>query len=627
MQRDSIAGYYFGMDAHSRLGLWIHAGGMWRRCETDPPYPGYSMEYNIYDDVELPRSPNITLPLLKWSHVAGTFSSSDGIKLYVNGELVKTLEFAGELDESSADFMMGRETEKRLPANTERLPFTDKISYSFDGMIDELKMYNTCLNAEQVRRSFRHSQPKVAQPLEFKRTPQGPAGPARFGITHTTLLFDEDLDHFYRLSGHADKILLFDKFDFKIIWWHGIAYYPVEYAANGIGMQHEAVETHGEFGCEEALMDKQCRYAKVKVIENTAARAVVEFRSASSDIHDRIAHKGPDGWGCWSDDLWTIYPDGTIARRIIAWCTELERWHSYEQENYVIPPGLRPIDILDLEANTVINLNGEVSHLNWSSGWPLGKEISKGAAKTYNIKANAVPYAIGIPGLHDMCNADNSDTPMEGTKKPDPHCFSWWDHWPVEQIPSDGKQLHLINGHFSSTSTGSVIMDTLDNFELKKRPQVQGRENSISIPFLFGMTPKESTNTATALKLLPLARMYNNPPKVTDARGCTSQVYNRFRHEYRLDASSDRISFDLQGSQDSPIVNPCIVVKNWNGGKPEAVIRINGSRMRDNKDFRQGAVTDTDGSPMLVLWIEKRSDQKMEIEITAQHDDERGGTP
>lgn len=615
-QKDSASGYYFGMSAYGQFGLWIHTGGMWQRCETDPPYPGYTTEYDIYTGAELPESPIITLPLLKWSHIVATFSGLHGIKLYLNGELIKSLEFTGELDKSSTDFYLGRETEKRLPANTERPPFTDKFSYSFDGMIDEIKMYNLCLNPDKVRRSFQHSQPKVAQPMEFKRTPQGPAGPARFGIYHTTLKFDEDLDHFYRLSDHADKILFFDKFDFKVIWWHGIAYYPVEYAANGIGMQHEAVETHGEFGCEEALMDKQCRYAKVKVIEDTPARVVVEFRSASSDIHYRIAHKQPDGWGCWSDDLWTIYPDGTIARRITAWCSELQRWHSYEQENYVIPPGLRPIDILDLEANTVINLKGDISHLNWKSGWPSGSAISDGVAKTYNIKANAVPYVIGIPGLHDMCNADNSDTPLEGTKKPYPYCFSWVDHWPVEQVPSDGKQLQLINGHFSHSSTGAIIMDTLDNFALKKRPQVQSSENSISIPFLFGMTTKESTNAATALKLLPLAKMVNNPPILTEIKGCKSHGYDRFQHQYQLSAGAKDISFTLEGSTDSPIVNPCIVIKNWPNREGRIDLKINGIQIQDGIGYRHGVTTDTDGSPMLVLWIEKFSDQEMNIEIS-----------
>lgn len=33
-----------------------------------------------------------------------------------------------------------------------------------------------------------------------------------------------------------------------------------------------------------------------------------------------------------------------------------------------------------------------------------------------------------------------------------PHCFFWWNHWPVSMIPSDGKQIHMVDGRPSSTS-------------------------------------------------------------------------------------------------------------------------------------------------------------------------------
>lgn len=613
MQKTADKGFFFGMDTNSRFGLWVATSSGWQKCNTTIPFTHRRAEESSGERKRADQLNNFTVPLLKWSHVVGTFDSTKGIKLYLNGQMVEDMEFAGELAEVAGDLYIGRDTEKLKPSNSTRV--TPKINYSFDGLMDEIKIYNTALTFRQVTEAYNHAQPKIAQPLEFKQVPLGREGPGeRFGITHTLLKLEDDFERRFRFGEHADKVLLFDDYDFKIVWWHGIAYYPVQYASNGIGMQHEAVETKGANGCEEALMDKQCRYAKVKVIENTPARVVVEFRSCSNDLYYHITHQQPNGWGCWTDDLWTIYPDATVGRRVTLWCSEQHLWHSYEQENYVIPPGMRPVDILEMEAHTVVNLDGEVSELNWETGWPEGKHIALGAVKTYNIKANAWPFAIGIVGLQDLCNADNPDTCLEGTRREYPYCFPWWDHWPIEQIPCDGRSLFVVNGHFSSTCTGAIIMDTLLPIEQKAHPLIEGTENSVTVPFMFGMTPRESTSSQTALKLLPLAKMYNNPPMICDGSGCVVAGYNRHKHEYRVIKLDDSFSFRLLGSKQSPIVNPCFLVKNW-GSNKKACLSINGKTIPAGKKLRQGIVRDTTGNRTLVMWIEYKSEGPTEFSI------------
>jgi len=600
MQKTADKGLFFGMDSQSRFGLWVATSSGWQKCNTTKPFSDEDGRESLRERTRADGFNNFTLPLLKWSHVVGTFDSTKGIKLYLNGEMAGEMEFKGELAEAVTDLYIGRDTEKLKPSHSNRV--TPKINYSFDGLMDEIKIYNSALTSRQVEEAYNHARPKIAQPLEFKRVPLGPAGPGkRFGITHTFLSLEDDFDRRFRFGECADKVLLFDEYDFKIVWWHGIAYYPVEYASNGIGMQHEAVETRGVNGCEEALMDKQCRYAKVKVIENTPARVVVEFRSCSNDLYYHITHQQPDGWGCWTDDLWTIYPDATIGRKVTLWCSEQNLWHSYEQENYVIPPGMRPVDILEKEANTVINLDGEVSELNWETGWPEGKHIALGAAKTYNIKANAWPFAIGIVGIQDLCNADNPDTCLEGTRRQYPYCFPWWDHWPIEQIPCDGRRISSVNGHFSSTCTGAIIMDTLLPIEQKEHRLIEGTEKSITIPFMFGMIQREATSKETALKLLPLARMYNNPPIMSDGSGCIVSGYNRYKHEYKVIKKDDNFSFRLLASEQSPIVNPCFLVKNWDG-----------------KKLRQGIIRDTNGKRALVIWTKMQSQKPTEFSISAR---------
>ncbi|MHC4131909.1 MAG: LamG domain-containing protein [Planctomycetota bacterium] len=612
-QKTAEKGFFFGMDTNSRFGLWVATSSGWQKCNTSKPFSDGEERGAMMERIREDELNSLTLPLLKWSHVVGTFDSGKGIKLYLDGEPVGEMEFEGELAGAAGELYMGRDTEKLKPWNSTRV--TPKINYSFDGLMDEIKIYNSALTSTQVAEAYNHAQPKIAQPLEFKQVPLGPAGPGkRFGITHTLLDLEDDFERRFRFGEDADKVLVFDDYDFKIVWWHGIAYYPVQYASNGIGMQHEAVETRGENGCEEALMDKQCRYARVKVIENTPARVMVEFRSCSNDLYYNITHQQPDGWGCWTDDLWTIYPDATVGRRVTLWCTEQHLWHSYEQENYVIPVGMRQVDILEKEANTVVNLDGDVSSLNWETGWPEGKHIALGAAKTYNIQANAWPFIIGIVGLQDLCNADNTDTCLEGPRRQYPYCFPWWDHWPIEQIPSDGRSLYMVNGHFSSTCTGAIIMDTYLPIEQKEHRLIEGTENSITVPFMFGMTPREATSKETVLKLLPLARMYNNPPIMSDSSECILGGYSRYKHEYKVIKKEDNFSFRLLGSERSPIVNPCFVVKNW-GSNKKADLSINGRAMPAGKQLRQGVVRDTMGNRDLVIWIEYKSEEPTEFSI------------
>lgn len=54
------------------------------------------------------------------------------------------------------------------------------------------------------------------------------------------------------------------------------------------------------------------------------------------------------------------------------------------------------------------------------------------------------------------------------------------------------------------------------------------------------------------------------------------------------------------GSKDHPIENPCFVIKNWQRDTV-ANLKINGINISSESDLRQGIITDTDGTEILVV--------------------------
>ena len=85
---------------------------------------------------------------------------------------------------------------------------------------------------------------------------------------------------------------------------------------------------------------------------------------------------------------------------------------------------------------------------------------------------------------------------------------------------------------------------------------------------------------------------------------------------YHLSAEKETLSFSVEAEDESPLVNPCFVIKNWSG-QQKASLRINAKEMASGKQFRQGLVRDTQGKPMLVAWIEMQTTEPVTIALSA----------
>jgi hypothetical protein len=124
---------------------------------------------------------------------------------------------------------------------------------------------------------------------------------------------------------------------------------------------------------------------------------------------------------------------------------------------------------------------------------------------------------------------------------------------------------------------------------------------------LYGFTNKKAES------LIPLARSWNHPPKVKKLSGVSSLEYQKEERAYKLLATADQLSFELEASDKSPVHNPCFIIDGWD---QEAAVLINGEQVNHEDAIRQGLVRGTDGELDLVLWIKTQSNKNMSFALT-----------
>ena len=294
-KKDSTAGYYFGVDANGFLRLEVAVDGKMMTATSVSK-----------------------IKLLRWTHISGTFDNNEGIVLYIDGKETGRLKVSGNYTPASeTDILIGRNHKKMPPAYPIRLDLP--ASYSFDGIIDEVKIHDIALNAESVMTGYLNSKPVEEFGLTYRKMPAGPDGPGRFGAYYTNLKFSETWDAPWRVGPYADIVVRFDEASYKFVFWRGTSYIPCWVTETGIWYTNEFNETWGEdvMGCAEPMSDKQARQSHVRIIESNDARVVVHWRYALVDNRGIIAKTDPvSGWGDWSDEYYTIYPDGVGLRKI-----------------------------------------------------------------------------------------------------------------------------------------------------------------------------------------------------------------------------------------------------------------------------------------------------------------------
>ncbi|MCP4220749.1 MAG: LamG domain-containing protein, partial [bacterium] len=223
------------------------------------------------------------LPLKKWVHLAASYNGTTGwLRLYCNGKKCAELKVpAAPLFESDKPVNIGQ---GEMMQATWMARVMHPAKYSIDGMVDELRLYNIALTDDQVIKSYRNVERHLGSitppDLEPRKLPKR-KNSGKFGATYTSLDFYDTWNGLFRFGAHPDVVVEFDKLPTSFIFWRGASYLPMMANEKNQWLTNEFNETWGRsggWGCMEPMSDKEgfCNHAKI--LENTPARTVVQWR-------------------------------------------------------------------------------------------------------------------------------------------------------------------------------------------------------------------------------------------------------------------------------------------------------------------------------------------------------------
>ena len=270
-------------------------------------------------------------------------------------------------------------------------------------------------------------------------------------------------------------------------------------------------------------------------------------------------------------------------------------------------PGEKPEDNVFFEAVTLANPSGQTSTYSFEtwpssgeSGAPFINVLPNANMTVVNLKSQYRPFYIYEPGTRII--------PYGGGTKEVFYEYSHFhakNHWPTCLMPTDGRRAWAADRVTSSAITSP-------------EPPMERRaeDGALVGRFIMGLTRKP------AGQLTNLARSWLKPAALElTTRGFSGGGYNGDQCAYILNRVSEAnmpLEFRLAASEESPVVNPAFVIKNW-GDETAANLKVNGQPQSPGPNFRQGIVRDTDGSPSLVVWLNLESATAVDIELAATH--------
>jgi hypothetical protein len=573
MGKYKITGFYLGVDSRGRVGIHISdATSIWHECNS-----------------KLNPDTKLGLELRKWYHIVGTYSQTEGLAIYVNGKLENRYnDFIDHRGIAYSDlekgFRMGMNREMLAPTDPIRDWATFPSRYSLDGIIDEVKIYNKCLTADEIKALYSSVVPVNEPEFAPRKFPTvNPSG--RFAGSYTCLKFYPEWDAIWPVGPFNDVVVQFDELPTKVMFWRGTRYSPCLVSENGKWMADQSRETGNNWflsqgsrdeiptGCMEHMSDIQCRSSRVAIIESNDARVVVNWRYLQMDVKFRQNDlPNNTGFGEWGNELYYIYPDGVTVRKV------LPGEGGWQETIFLSEPGTRPEDNVELAAATLVNMKGETKSYSWENGYPKF-DLPEANIQVVNFKSKFKPFLILRTG--------GEFTVFNGEVRPEYSHFPWWNHWPVAQIVSDGRSANAPDqAAHSSLSWGDPNGDAA----------------------LYGMTDKAPETLVT------LARSWNFPAEfkpITTETAIAEYDYTQRAYLVNAKGSKNNIRFSLNGTKESPVLNPAFVITNWVNS--DILLTIDGKSISRGKDFRYSVEYDVEGKPSVIVWIKYQSEKQIKI--------------
>jgi hypothetical protein len=286
----------------------------------------------------------------------------------------------------------------------------------------------------------------------------------------------------------------------------------------------------------------------------------------------------------WSDEYHTIYPDGTAIRKVI-WNKVYDQ-PGFQDIQFFTNPGETALDVVDIQAVTLANLDGVEFEMLWAPPNKIPEnELEDASIQYLNSKSEYHVFAVYQGGELGAWGAN------EQSKYTDDPFAGPWNHWPIYFVPSDGRF--------------AVAHDRVTHFALGANDAAPEYGSVV----MYGFTNEDIST------LVPAARAWKNPPGISAARGLEALGYDKDQKAFVFKAQATTMSFAIDAGERQPVVNPCLVIKNWREDEV-ARLKVNGKPVNPGDSLRQGIIRDTDGSRTLIVWLEMVATETLSVEIT-----------
>ncbi len=546
------------------------------------------------------------IPLKQWQMLSLSVDQRGMIKLFLNGQLVKEEKSAGFLRSTSGKKMTIGRNAILEPWWDFQYIVTQNFSF-LDGCVDEVAVYSKAMDAQQLRNLYNSYLPVNEFVAEPRVLPAGPEGPAEFGANYTRLDYTKQWDRLWRVGDYPDVLVRFADNNCRLVFWRGTSFVPCWVTENGIWYTNEWTETWGSdvTSCAEPLMDRECRFSHVRIIENTPARTIVHWRYGLVDTEYTFVAIDIDGRGEWTDEYYIIYPDGIGIRRIDLHYSKPLRNHDWEEAIVLLSPGQHPDEVMEDPEITLMNMAGETHDYSWRNDLPIKMEKpAKANIHVVNFKSEYKPFYIVSPDPFES-KEGKYDSPFFRSYsaaiasydyRPEsvPSVYGWWNHWPVTPVPGDGRW--VVNNdrasHFNLT-TYTQWKDYYMDESVKTRIMLHGMSNK---------KPKD---------LLPLAKSWLNAPELELESG--KAYYETAERAYIISGlKNEQIDGKLLADRQHPAVKPTFVLNGMKLDNP--IVRINGVELQKGKDYQLGTVQELH-QWKTIIWIQSDFESEVKVQI------------
>lgn len=564
---DAKKGYRLLIGPHGQVSLQVAINEQWVSCTSN----------------------ELVLPLREWMHIVGVYRADTDLQVFVNGELTASIPINGDVsyvNSNQARVLIGMVAQPGKPSDIHREHGTVNEYYGLSGIIDEIKVYDQAMTANEILSEFSGYEMKEAD-IEAHKLPVLKNHPGRFGAFYTKLNYFDAWDNLWPVDQDPDVVVCFDKSSVKLKFWRGVRYGGSWVTENENWWTDQSVELwdHGEAdaeGCFEHMQDKQCRFSHVRVVENNDARVVVHWRYAPVSANKNLRVVEPKtGWELWIDEYFYIYPDASAIRKVSWKKGTLGYPRQFQESLPILQAGQVPSDLVQIDHVHVANYDGDIHPVSYVEN-PREQDHDFARDYTiqqYNYKSENKPFIFFEPGNRMSLRWNNI------ARYHDHHGCN---HFPVGMARCDGR-----------TSLMSDRPSHFDGFPISY-PVLNQRGDREFWNGLYGM------NDMTMEELVEFGRSWAFAPELkVIGSGFVSNGYDKSERCYHLenaDKTANSLEFRLEASDQSPLINPAFFIKNWNSNG--ATVLVNGAPIEDS---RVGINHELHGSDLAVfLFLETK---------------------